>query len=115
MELLLLLFLAWFIGYVAGAAATVSKLKTMLGDASDSVNKTNLKKQEIPILITEKHGDMLYLFEQGTDNFMCQGTSLEDLMTKLSEYKDIHHAFVEHNKKGFWFINGEIVEHPHEG
>lgn len=114
MEYLLLAIFCSFAGYVFGVIRTIRHLKRML-DEPESANMRDLDKQDIPILATEKHGDMLYLFEKRTDNFMCQGTSLEDLAKKLAEYKDIHIALVDHNSKPIWFVNGEISEAPYEG
>lgn len=113
MESILLFMLAGFVGYVFGVMRTIRHLKHLL-DEPDTINFKNLKKQEIPILTTEKHGDTLYLFEKETDNFMCQGSTLEDLAKKLAEYKDIHIALVDHNSKPIWFVNGEITEVPYE-
>lgn len=114
MEYLIFAIVCWFSGYVVGINRTIQHLKKAI-DESEFENEQDLDKRDIPILATEKHGDMLYLFEKKTDSFMCQGTSLEDLAKKLAEYKDIHIALVDHNSKPIWFVNGEISEAPYEG
>lgn len=116
MEYILLGVVCFGVGYIWAGVAFTLRFKRILEEAAHEVgvtlNKKDAAKLSVPLLITEQHGDMLYLFEKETDSFMCQGNSLQDLMEKLSEYKDIHLAFVEHNKKGFWFSNGEILDHP---
>lgn len=114
MELIIIILACIFFGYVVGVLRTIMHLKHALIDV-ESKDIKNLEKQDIPILNLEKHGDMLYLFEKSTDIFMCQGSSLEDLAKKLSEYKDIHIAVVDNDSKPVWLINGKVSEVPYEG
>ncbi len=112
MEFLFAFLLGLGVGYISGVVKTIGHLKHLLN--KQETLESNLEKHSIPVLMTEKHGDTLYLFEKETDHFMCQGSSLEDLAKKLSEYKDIHIALVDHNSKPVWFVNGEISEEGYE-
>lgn len=61
-----------------------------------------------PICAIEKHGDVLYIFEKNTDQFLCQGLNLEELAINLFKYKNIEIALVEHDTESYWFVKGVI-------
>lgn len=113
MELLIVILAAVFFGYVIGVLKTIMHFKNALINP-ETINHSNLEKEQIPVLNVEQHGDILYLFEKETDNFMCQGPTLTDLAKNLSEYKNINIALVQHNSRLIWFYNGEIKEHVNE-
>ena len=68
----------------------------------------------VPILQVEKHNDVLYLFENNSNEFMCQGFSVEELADKLTKYKNIDVALVKHGAENFWFVNGKVKSDPNE-
>lgn len=115
MDYVVLAIFCLYVGNSYGKITTTIRFKELLDSVAldngiDINQRKNLAKQQIPFLVTEKHGDMLYLYEKDTDTFMCQGSTLEILVEKLSEYKDIHIALVEHDTKPIWFVNGEIKD-----
>lgn len=74
------------------------------------LNKEKLKKLVLPCGSIEQHGDILYLFDKNTNEFMCQGDSVKELASKLLDYKKIKLAYIEHGDKVYNFVNGEVTE-----
>lgn len=71
-------------------------------------NEVTDPQETIPIFVTEPHENTILLYDKLTNKFICQGVSLEDLASKVVEYKHITLAAVSHNKEVFWFINGKV-------
>jgi hypothetical protein len=118
MELLLLV-LAGFIGYFIGSMVTVWRLREFFKEAAkaegidvgeDFVIKEQ-KPTEIYKLEIEEINNTLYLFERETHNFICQGSTLEELAKLSKDYKNIALATVIHRNKVFMFVNGLSKEY----
>lgn len=67
---------------------------------------------KIPYLNAETHNDVILLYD--SSNFICQGSTLEELAKKALEYKNIHEAIVIHNKNIVFFIEGKVEKIPKE-
>jgi len=67
-------------------------------------------KSDVPSLVTEKHGEMFYVFENGTDTFVTQGATLEEIAKNFYDYKKVNVAYVKHGDQHVWFVNGEVKE-----
>lgn len=83
-------------------------------DLDQEVEKLHLKEEktsEIHKLVTEQHGDMLYLFKRDSDDFVCQGKTLQELAELAKKYKDIKLATVVHDNKVFMFVDGNSKEY----
>jgi hypothetical protein len=59
-------------------------------------------------LIVEKANNILYLYERDTDNFICQGSTLEELATLAEKYKNIKYAAVMQDDKIWAFVDGAV-------
>lgn len=104
MDYISLFFLGWFLGSMF---TTIKIRRRLLNPLLEEFEK---EKEKIPYYVIEQHGDTLYLFEKESDVFVCQGTSKEELVKKLADYKKIYIALVEYNSKFLWFVNGEIKD-----
>ena len=83
-------------------------------DLDKEVEKLHQKvgnTNEVYKLATEKHGDMLYLLNRESDDFVCQGKSLDELASLAQKYKNIKLATVVHDDKVFMFIDGNSKEY----
>lgn len=69
---------------------------------------------DVPLLVTEKHGEMFYAFEDGTDIFVTQGATLAEMAKNFYDYRKVNIACVKHGEQHVWFVNGEVKEN-HEG
>lgn len=72
----------------------------------DSVNKINVIK--VPNLVTEKLTSSILLYCKDTGDFIAQGSSVEELAENAYKFKNIKFAFVKHEEKEFWFVEGKI-------
>ena len=68
------------------------------------------KVDKVYKLKVEQHGDMLYLFDKESDDFICQASSVQELAKLASEYKKINLAAVMHGDKVFAFKDGTSTE-----
>lgn len=107
------------LGFWLGGNWTLHKVRKQIYQIAkekgiDITEKDTPKVKAIPLLTVEKHGDVLYLFESNSNNFMCQGISIDELADKLLKYKNIDVAFVNHNDECIWFIKGKVAVNPNE-
>lgn len=61
-------------------------------------------------LQVEQHGDLLYLFDKESDNFICQGASVQELCDLAKKHKNVNLAAVLHGDKVFAFKDGVSTE-----
>jgi len=119
MEILILL-LGGAIGYVIGYSSVIWKLREFIKDAAKSQglkvnedftvaeekNTTSVRQLEV-----EQLGDILYLYDRQTKDFVCQAESIDDLAKICKDYNNILLAAVVHNNKIFMFVNGISKEY----
>ena len=60
---------------------------------------------EIPFEIVD---DIILLYDRETNDFICQGNSLEQLAKLSKEYKKIEYASVKHGEYFVAFIEGKV-------
>ena len=111
------------LGYFIGKAHAYYSLAKTIRDIAkengidiekDWLNKdegTTIIKDNIHLLWVDKVDDVLYLYERDTNDFVCQGSDIEDLATRAKEYKNILLASVMHGEQVFMFVNGASKEY----
>lgn len=95
------------LGWVMGEFYTVYKLRRRLHSiiiVEESV-KPNVYKLE-----TEEVDNTILLYDRETNDFICQGNSLEQLAQLSREYKKIEYATVKHGDYFVAFIEGKVTE-----
>ena len=119
---LLLIFLWVGVGYFIGKIHTYWKLISMLEDvaqekgldfAAELEKYAEGNKEEetlVKKLQVETHGDTLYLFDHDTAEFICQGSSVQELAELAKKYKNVLYAAVKYNDKVFAFKDGNSTE-----
>ena len=119
MEIFLII-IALVVGYVLGQAITIIRVKGIIKDAAlaegidldEEVKKEQLKHlPTIYKLEIETVNNILYLFDKETRDFVCQGSTIEELAKLSKEYKNINMASVTYGKKVFMFVNGISKEY----
>ena len=61
-------------------------------------------------LETEEVDNTILLYDRETNDFICQGNSLEQLAQLSREYKKIEYATVKHGDYFVAFIEGKVTE-----
>ena len=118
MELLLLLIVG-LIGYFIGYTSVIWKLRNFIKDAAIKeglkVNDdfTVAKEEVSPVrkLEVEQVGEILYLYDRESKDFICQANTVDELAKMSKDYKNIALAAVIHNNKVFMFVNGNSKEY----
>lgn len=122
MELFLFIFCIFAAGFVAGKLHTYFHVAKLLRDVAAHAGidiEREIKKLDheevnpeklVYKLMVENHGDLLYLFDKETDEFICQGSSVQELAKLALERKKINLAAVLHGEKVFKFKDGESTE-----
>ena len=95
------------LGFFFGAIWMKRRIKNEL-IAHGIIKYKESKSEEIPKLITEIHNNMIYVFEKGTDTFVCQANTIEELAKKIFKQNQIQLAIVEHNSSVLMFIEGKV-------
>ena len=114
-------FIVLMLGYMLGKIHAYFKIARILRDMAEAVgididkelNKKQTVNPEQKIvykLKVEAHGDMLYLFNKDTDDFICQGSSVQELAKLAKEYKNIGLAAVMYGDRVFKFTDGNSTE-----
>jgi hypothetical protein len=111
------------LGYWIGSLITAYRFKREIEkfakeqnvDLTQELQEPNVEKVKlVPFLSIEKYSDELYLFDQKTDVFMCQGKTLEELATNLNKFKQIDTAVVQDGDTTFWFVKGKVQNTQYE-
>jgi hypothetical protein len=105
------------LGYAIGSLYTTFKFMRILRNAAKETG-INLdleveklqKSKQVTKLFIDKHNDTLYLYDFETNDFVCQGKSMDELVILAKKYKNIENAFVKHDNKMFVFKNGTHEE-----
>jgi len=104
LDIILILALGW----VMGEFYTIYKLRKNLRSViiiQEEVPRPNVFKLE-----TEEVDNTILLYDRDTNDFICQGTSLEQLAQLSREYKKIEYATVKHGDYFVAFIEGKVTE-----
>jgi hypothetical protein len=104
LDIILILALGW----VMGEFYTIYKLRKNLRSViiiQEEVSRPNVFKLE-----TEEVDNTILLYDRDTNDFICQGTSLEQLAQLSREYKKIEYATVKHGDYFVAFIEGKVTE-----
>ena len=104
LDIILILALGW----VMGEFYTMYKLRKNLRSfliIEEEVVRPNVFKLE-----TEEVDNTILLYDRDTNDFICQGNSLEQLAQLSREYKKIEYATVKHGDYFVAFIEGKVTE-----
>lgn len=118
MDLLLILIsigFGFFLGHLFAAIKFKNLIYRLAKEEGIDLEK-EIKAEEKPItevhkLEVEEIGNVLYLFDRETKDFVCQGSTVEELAKLCKEYKNIVAATVVHQGKVFMFVNGFSKEY----
>lgn len=110
--------LGYFVGQVVCFYQFRKSLKAIAEevgiDLTSELQKIDKKFQEdlkqIFKLETEQINDTLYLYDRETNDFICQGKTIEELANFAKKYKNINYASVIHGSTIYTFMNGEAKE-----
>ena len=103
LDIILILALGW----VMGEFYTMYKLRKNIRSyliIQEEIRPTVYK------LETELVDNTILLYDRETNNFICQGNSLEQLAQLSREYKKIEYATVKHGDYFVAFIEGKVTE-----
>jgi hypothetical protein len=104
LDIILILALGW----VMSEFYTMYKLRKNLHSfliIEEEVVRPNVFKLE-----TEEVDNTILLYDRETNDFICQGNSLEQLAQLSREYKKIEYASVKHGDYFVAFIEGKVTE-----
>lgn len=112
LELIIIGFIFW-LGYQLGMSVTAYQLRDLVYKEAKHRGllkeiDPELEKLDVAQLFVEKSNSTLYLFERGTDNFICQGATLKELAILAQKYKNIKYAAVMLDKEVYAFVDGDV-------
>lgn len=121
-ELLILITISFIVGFIVGKIQSFFHIRKLIYDFCrdqgididkelkkvEEKEKFNISKpHEFSI---EKYGDMLYLFDNNHNKFLCQGSDLQDLINHVNNLKYIDEATIIFNDQLLFFKNGKLTE-----
>lgn len=120
MELLLVFIAGFIVGEMYGYYKVVKAIRRLAEDNGFDIEKelglnttekdTEKETPSVYKLNVEQHGEMLYLFDSEKDNFICQGSSVQELCKVAKEQNNVKFAAVKHGDKIFAFKDGVSIE-----
>lgn len=81
---------------------TLQDIEESLQDLNNNINVINVQS-----LFTESIGHSIMLYTK-SGNFLCQGSSLDELAKNAFEHSKINFAVVKHNDREMFFVEGKI-------
>jgi hypothetical protein len=103
LDIILILALGW----VMGEFYTMYKLRKNIRSYLVIEEET---RPTVFKLETELVDNTILLYDRDTNDFICQGNSLEQLAQLSREYKKIEYATVKHGDYFVAFIEGKVTE-----
>jgi hypothetical protein len=103
LDIILILALGW----VMGEFYTMYKLRKNIRSYLIIQEET---RPTVFKLETEQVDNTILLYDRDTNDFICQGNSLEQLAQLSREYKKIEYATVKHGDYFVAFIEGKVTE-----
>jgi len=103
LDIILILALGW----VMGEFYTMYKLRKNIRSYLIIKEET---RPTVFKLETEEVDNTILLYDRDTNDFICQGNSLEQLAQLSREYKKIEYATVKHGDYFVAFIEGKVTE-----
>ena len=101
LDIILILALGWVMGEFYTKYKLLKNLRSIV--IIEEVKRPNVYKLE-----TELVDDIILLYDRETNDFICQGNSLEQLAKLSKEYKKIEYASVKHGEYFVAFIEGKV-------
>lgn len=103
----------FFIGWFIGQHVLLYKLRNELKRIAHTLNiDLETGQSKIPTCVIEEDSDQYYLYDQKTNLFLCQASSLEGLAKELNSTRKINLAIVVRKTgesfEGFLFKDGKI-------
>ena len=108
MELILYL-LVFAAGFIVGEMVLAYKLKNLLEQYIELEDEGDEDTTTVFKLKTEKINETLFLYDN-TDNFVCQGSTLDELAKLAIQNKNIKYAAVMHNEQIYMFVDGVVKQ-----
>lgn len=100
-DIVLLTLFFYFIGQLVVAVILYKRKAQMKHEISEFLHKAEEQMKQITFLRVEQHGEMFYLYNQVTDEFVCQGKDLDEI-------KDAYHSRYP-GKKALVDEGGELL------
>ena len=101
LDIILILALGWVMGEFYTNYKLLKNLRSIV--IIEEVKRPNIYKLE-----TELVDDIILLYDRESNDFICQGNSLEQLAQLSKEYKKIEYASVKHGDYFVAFIEGKV-------
>jgi hypothetical protein len=70
--------------------------------------KNSDESNTYPIYFTEVINGSIMLYNRETNNFVCQGRTLEELAQNVKNHKNITRSTVHHAGEHFLFVDGKV-------
>ncbi len=116
---LIILGLAFWLGYQTGVHTLAWRLRDLLRDAAikegikvdqdfNILEDNQPTKPNVFKLVVEKQNDTLYLYDHKDNTFVCQGSTINELAELAIKYKNIKYASVLHGEEVVAFIDGKV-------
>ena len=102
LDIILILALGWVMGEFYTRYKLLKNLRSII-IIEEEVKRPNVFKLE-----TELVDNTILLYDRETNDFICQGNSLEQLALLSREYKKIEYATVKHGEYFVAFIEGKV-------
>ena len=105
---ILLYLIIFYLGYKFAEVVLAFRIRHLLSNIDMEEFEVIESRTEIRKLVTEKVDNSLLLYELETNNFICQGSTLDELASLSKSYKNIKVAAVQHNDEFIWFVDGIV-------
>jgi hypothetical protein len=73
----------------------------------ETIIQDQIKK--IPMLKTEIHDGIIFLFNSDDESFISQGNTIDDVAESAYKFRKIDLAYVIHSGYPMWFLNGKVT------
>jgi len=89
---------------------TIEKIATQNNIDLSALRDTEDEEDEVQIVLlqAEEVNNTLLIYDKLTNEFICQGSDIEDAAKKFNERKKDFYGLIRHNDQNLMFIDGKI-------
>lgn len=102
-------FFGWYIGNAYQLYKIRTNLKSIINSIESDISIETVDTENLALLTVEEHNNTIFVYDQTTDEFVCQGITIDEVAENFSKRNANIKAKVKYNNTEMFFIDGKVI------